>query len=236
MPRTEYIEKMFDSIAPEYDALNHILSLNIDKGWRKKAVKALFPTRQTGESRKVLDVACGTGDLSIAIAKYHPSISVTGVDLSEGMMEMGRKKILAEGLEGRITMEKGDCRSLPFGNNSFDGVCVAFGVRNFEFREECLKEMLRVLKPDGNIVILELSIPKNALIRKGFNLYFTRILPLIGKKVSGDNGAYSYLPASVINFPSPEEFVKTLRACGFANVCHKALSLGICRMFTAVKR
>lgn len=160
---------------------------------------------------------------------------VTGLDLSEGMLKIMGEKVKAEGLEKMISYETGDCENLRFEDGSFDRVTVAFGVRNFEDREKGLKEMLRVLRPGGELVILELSVPSNAVIRWFFNLYFLHILPLIGGKVSGDKAAYRYLPASVLNFPGKKEFMGTLRGCGFRNVRHKAFTLGICRMYSGEK-
>ena len=271
---------MFDSIAPEYDKLNHIMSLDIDRTWRKRALKCIFKPDGTeramaagGDSETgglhVLDIACGTGDFSIAIARemlrrasackdetrsgidenpsegaiethgahtggYWPG-HVTGLDLSEGMLKIMGEKVKAEGLEKMISYETGDCENLRFADGSFDRVTVAFGVRNFENREKGLREMLRVLRPGGELVILELSVPSNAVIRWFFNLYFLHILPLIGGKVSGDKAAYKYLPASVLNFPGKKEFMNTLRECGFRSVRHKAFTLGICRMYSGEK-
>jgi len=236
MPKTESIESMFDHIAPEYDALNHILSLDKDKNWRKTAVKTLLDRKGPHSAGQVLDVACGTGDFSIAVARYYSDVTVKGVDLSEGMLEKGRGKIASMHLSDRISLEKGDCRSLPFPDDSFDGVCVAFGVRNFEFLQESIKEMLRVLKPGRKLVILELSMPSNRFVRNLYSFYFTRILPLVGKSISGDKSAYRYLPESVIRFPAPGKFLEILKECGAATVTHKSLTFGICRLFTALKR
>lgn len=278
MPKKEKIQDMFDSIAPEYDKLNHIMSLDIDKTWRKRALKCIFMPDRTeramaagGDSETgglhILDIACGTGDFSIAIAKemlrrsvkyggvagkvnapvpggipgktaqtggYWPG-HVTGIDLSEGMLGIMGKKVRAAGLDDMVSYETGDCESLRFEDGVFDRVTVAFGVRNFENREKGLKEMLRVLRPGGELVILELSVPSNAVIRWLFNLYFLHILPLIGGKVSGDNAAYRYLPASVLNFPGKKEFMQTLRNCGYSNVRHRAFTFGICRMYSGEK-
>ena len=233
MPKKEAVEKMFDSIAPEYDALNHILSLNIDKIWRRRAVRRLVSKQSRAQ---ILDVACGTGDFSIAVAKYAPNSTIVGVDLSDGMLEGGRQKVEAAGLSGRIDLRKGDCEALEFADGTFDGVCVGFGVRNFEHLEKGLSEMLRVLKPGAPLVVLELSVPQNRLLLALYKLYFLRILPWIGGKVSGDKAAYRYLPASVMNFPLPKEFKEILSRCGFAEIRHTPLTLGICRMYTARKK
>lgn len=258
MPKREKIQEMFDNIAPEYDRLNHIMSLDVDKTWRKRALTQIF--KQTvgepeleaeGCGMKVLDIACGTGDFSIAIAEEmvrrakrchqqgtDPSCChghVTGLDLSSGMLEIMGKKVEAKGLQDLISYEVGDCEHLRFEDGAFDRVTVAFGVRNFENREACLKEMLRVLRPGGELVILELSVPSNFLMRWAYNLYFLNILPIIGGKVSGDSAAYRYLPASVLNFPKKQLFMNTLRVCGYRNVRHKAFTFGICRMYSGEK-
>lgn len=221
---------MFDNIAPDYDKLNHILSLDIDRGWRKKAVREIV---DTAHPLKVLDVACGTGDFAIAIAKSSaPGSQITGVDLSEGMMAVGREKVAREGLQGKISMEQGDCEKLGFPDGTFDRVSVAFGVRNFEHLELGLREMRRVLRPDGKAVILELSIPSNPVLRTLYKLYFLHILPAIGGRVSGNKGAYKYLPASVLRFPRPKVFMQMMAECGFKDVYSKSFTFGICRMYT----
>ncbi len=232
MPKKENIEQLFDNIAPTYDKLNHLLSLNIDKSWRRKAVRRIVDTR---EPLRVLDVACGTGDFAIAIARKAAAGSViTGVDISEKMMEVGRRKISDLGLE--ILLEQGDCEALKYADGSFDRVSAAFGVRNFEHIGIGLNEMHRVLATGGKAVILELSIPQNKLAASLYRIYFEHILPWIGKIVSGDKPAYKYLPASVLNFPAPEKFCGMLRASGFTDVRHKSLSLGICRMYIGCKK
>ena len=223
---------MFDSIAGDYDSLNHILSLDIDKIWRKKALKQIVDAPAPVQ---VLDLACGTGDFSIAIAKALAGGHVTGVDLSEGMLAVMREKVDKAGLGGMISIEEGDGENLRFPDNTFDRVTIAFGIRNFEDRPKGLKEMLRVLKPGGRLVILELSRPENKVIRWFYDLYFLHILPKIGGKVSGDKAAYAYLPASVAAFPGKKEFMATMREAGFRTVTHKAFTLGICRMYTGEK-
>ena len=223
---------MFDSIAGNYDALNHILSLDIDKIWRRKALKQIVDAPAPVQ---VLDLACGTGDFSIAIAKALNSGHVTGVDLSEGMLAVMREKVDKVGLSETISIEEGDGENLRFPDNTFDRVTIAFGIRNFEDRPKGLKEMLRVLKPGGRLVILELSRPENKVIRWFYDLYFLHILPKIGGKVSGDKAAYAYLPASVAAFPGKKEFMATMREAGFRTVTHKAFTLGVCRMYTGEK-
>ena len=277
MPTKTKVKGMFDSIAGDYDSLNHILSLDVDKIWRKKALKAIVDAPAPVE---VLDLACGTGDFSIAIAKAlrkrhldklgdrrkpvaepveapvetsdfpatstgsvtrksvtgkSPAGHVTGVDLSEGMLAVMREKVAKAGLTEIISMEEGDGEHLRFPDNTFDRVTIAFGIRNFEDRQKGLREMLRVLKPGGRLVLLELSRPENKVIRWFYDLYFLHILPKIGGKVSGDKAAYAYLPASVAAFPGKKQFTATMQSAGFRNVTHKALSLGICRMYTGEK-
>lgn len=231
MAKKEGIRRLFDKIAPEYDTLNHILSLNIDKGWRKKAVREVV---DTDIPLKVLDVACGTGDFTIEIArKLVSGSSVVGIDLSEGMMAVGREKIRAAGVSAE--MVQGDCEALSFDEGSFDRVAVGFGVRNFEHLEVGLAEMYRVLKKNGKLVVLELSVPSNSFVCWCYKLYFLKILPVIGGWISGDRGAYEYLPASVLRFPAPEKFMQMMQEAGFDNVSHKSFTLGICRMYVGVK-
>lgn len=233
MPKKEKIQQMFDGIAGDYDRLNHLMSLGIDRTWRRRALREIV---RRDAAQEILDIACGTGDFSIAIARAMASGSrVTGIDISEGMLSVMRGKLDAEGLGDRVACLQGDCESMPFPGASFDRATVAFGVRNFEHREKCLQEILRVLKPGGKLVILELSVPSNAFARACYKLYFTHLLPVIGGKVSGDKAAYRYLPASVLHFPGKEEWMETMRSCGFAKVRHKAFTFGICRMYTGVK-
>ncbi|MDO5320979.1 MAG: bifunctional demethylmenaquinone methyltransferase/2-methoxy-6-polyprenyl-1,4-benzoquinol methylase UbiE [Bacteroidia bacterium] len=234
MPKKTKIKNMFDSIAPEYDRLNHLMSLNMDKLWRRRALQKIVIK---DKSQQILDIACGTGDFSIAIAESaNPSTKIEGIDISEGMLEVMRNKLSEKGLDGRVSARLGDSEALPYGDGSFDRVTIAFGIRNFEHREKALEEILRVLKPGGRLVILELSIPSNALVKFAFKLYFTKFVPLIGGKISGDKGAYSYLPESVIKFPGKKEWIATMESCGYSQVTHKAFTFGICRMYTGEKK
>ena len=227
MAKKEGIRKLFDNIAPDYDKLNHILSMNIDKGWRKKAVKVIVDKESP---LNILDVACGTGDFTIEIAqKAAKGSTITGIDLSEGMMKIGREKIAAAGVDAQ--MVQGDCENLPYSDGEFDRISVGFGVRNFEHLELGLSEMCRVLKKDGKLVVLELSVPSNPLIRWCYKLYFLKILPAVGGWISGDRGAYEYLPASVLRFPAPDVFMEMMRNAGFSKVTHRSLTFGICRMY-----
>lgn len=231
MAKKENIKRLFDNIAPDYDKLNHILSLNIDKGWRKKAVREIV---DTNSPLTVLDVACGTGDFTIEIAKKAAQGSVVkGIDLSEGMMQVGRDKIKAADVDA--TLEYGDCEALAYADDTYDRISVGFGVRNFENLAVGLKEMCRVLKPGGKLIILELSVPSNPIIRWCYKLYFLNILPAIGGMVSGNRGAYEYLPASVLHFPAPNKFIPMLGEAGFSQVKHKAFTFGVCRMYIGIK-
>ena len=231
MAKKEGVKKMFDNIAPDYDKLNHILSLNIDKRWRKKAVREL-----ADESRpmKVLDVACGTGDFTIEIAKKVAKGSeVIGVDISEGMIAVGKEKIAKNNINAAMVVA--DCEALPYDEGTFDRISVGFGVRNFEHLELGLSEMYRVLTPGGKLVILELSVPSNRFIRWCYKLYFLKILPFIGGLVSGHRGAYEYLPASVLRFPAPDKFMEIMKSAGFDVVEHRSITMGICRMYIGKK-
>ncbi|MBQ7773037.1 MAG: bifunctional demethylmenaquinone methyltransferase/2-methoxy-6-polyprenyl-1,4-benzoquinol methylase UbiE [Bacteroidales bacterium] len=231
MAKKEGIRKLFDNIAPDYDKLNHILSLNIDKGWRKKAVNELVDTASPLE---ILDVACGTADFTIEIArKAAKGSNMVGIDLSEGMMKIGREKIKAAGVDA--TLVQGDCEELPYNDGTFHRVSVGFGVRNFEHLQTGLNEMYRVLKPGGKLVILELSVPSSPFVRWCYKLYFLKILPAIGGWVSGDRGAYEYLPASVLNFPLPDKFIPMMHQAGFRSIRHMPLTLGVCRMYVGIK-
>ena len=231
MAKKEGVKKMFDNIAPDYDKLNHILSLNIDKRWRKKAVRELA---DEARPMKVLDVACGTGDFTIEIAKKVTKGSeVVGVDISDGMIAVGKEKIAKNGINADMIVA--DCEALPYDEGTFDRISVGFGVRNFEHLELGLSEMYRVLTPGGKLVILELSVPSNRFIRWCYKLYFLKILPFIGGLVSGDKGAYKYLPASVLRFPTPDKFMEIMKSAGFDTVEHRSLTMGVCRMYIGKK-
>lgn len=234
MPKKENIRRLFDNIAPDYDKLNHILSLDIDKSWREKAIRETVSP--AGTALNILDVACGTGDFAIGMGKAAGKGSrITGIDISAGMLEIGREKIKAGGLSGTISLTEADCEALPFEDKTFDRVTAAFGVRNFEHLETGLKEMHRVLAESGKAIILELSTPSNPVLCWFYRLYFLHILPAIGGRISGDKAAYRYLPASVLKFPGPEKFMKIMSDCGFSDVRHKSFTFGICRMYTGIR-
>ncbi len=230
MPPKNTIKKLFDQIAPHYDQLNHLLSLNVDKSWRRKAVRKILEVPHA----RVMDMACGTADFSIALARAGVP-SVLGLDLSEQMLLLGNQKVQAQGLSDIIQLRQGDSEAIAYPDNSFDAVGVAFGVRNYENLELGLQEMLRVLKPGGMLLILELSVPQGRFLYGLYSFYFTRILPWIGGLISGDKHAYAYLPASVLRFPKPKEFLQIMQSCGFAETRQQALSLGLARIFTGKK-
>ena len=229
MPKKEGIRALFDSIALGYDRFNHLSSLNADKGWRRKAVRQIVNTKQP---ICVLDVATGTADLAIAVARKAAAGSqVTGIDLSENMLEVGRLK--AVGLP--VTLQQGDAEALAFDDSTFDRVSVAFGVRNFENLAQGLREMCRVLKPNGRLVILELSYPDNRFLFWGYKLYALKILPAIGTRLTGNRSAYTYLPDSILKFPKPPVFLPMLREAGFSRARARSLTFGVCRMYVAEK-
>lgn len=226
------IAKMFDRISPKYDRLNHLLSFNIDKTWRKKTAKAVAKD----QPKTILDLATGTGDLAIALAKYNPQAHIIGLDISEKMLEIGKAKIAKQGLDNQIDLRLGDAAALPFESQFFDAVTVAFGVRNFENLQQGLSEICRVLKPNGQVYILEFSMPERFPIKQAYRLYFKQILPKIGKQVSKDDWAYSYLPESVERFPKPAAFLQTLNDNGLSEASTRSLTWGIATLYTARKR
>ena len=227
---------MFNDIAPTYDKLNHILSLNVDKSWRRKAVKRMKKSLADVQNPMILDVACGTADSTIQIAKSIENAVVSGLDISEKMLEIGEEKVKKLGLTDRIKFYNSCAENIDFQDDTFDAVFVAFGVRNFSDRIKGLGEILRVLKPNGSLFVLELSEPQNVIVRWFYNLYFKNILPFIGKKISGNGAAYRYLQQTVENFPMPKEFMKILQNIGYQDVKHKAYSCGLCRLYQAKKK
>ena len=222
---------MFNSIAHRYDFLNHFLSAGIDYSWRKKAIRLLG---QSGPAT-ILDVATGTADLAIEAVKLNPQ-HITGIDIAEDMLAIGREKIKKKNLSGIITLETGDSEDLRFEDQSFDAAMVAFGVRNFENLEKGLSEMLRVLKPGGMVMVLEFSKPTKFPVRQLYNFYFRYILPAMGRLISGDRGAYTYLPESVGAFPAGAEFLAILEKVGFTGGKHVPLTFGIASIYQAVRK
>lgn len=225
------VEQMFDKIAPKYDLLNRVLSLGIDLRWRKQAIAYL----SGAQPRQILDVATGTGDVAILMARILKPESVIGIDIANQMLEFGREKIRSQGLSEVITLETGDSERLRFDTASFDAVTVAFGVRNFENLEKGLAEMFRVLRPGGRVVILEFSKPHIFPFKQLYNTYFKYVLPFIGRLTSRDVRAYTYLFESVQVFPEGEDFKNILTKTGFQNPSCERLTLGICSIYSAVK-
>ena len=230
--KKEQVEQMFDNIAPTYDKLNHILSLNIDRIWRCRVMRIV--RRQ--QPKSIMDVATGTGDLAIAMAKRVEGAHILGVDLSEEMLQVARTKINRLALEERIEVSKGDAENLSFvASDSIDAATVAFGVRNFENLEGGLSEIYRTLKHGGKFVVLEFSIPRNRFIRWVYAQYSHRLLPRIGAMLSKDRKAYDYLPDSVEEFPAPERFAEILRGVGFKDIKLRSQSFGIAYIYEATK-
>ncbi len=223
------IGSLFDRIANHYDALNHILSLGIDKSWRKKAVKGMSC------HNSLLDVAIGTADLTIEILRQGKANSITGIDLSEQMMNIGKEKVAAKGFASKVNFLYDNALQMSIESSSFDAVTSSFGVRNFSDLDKGLSEMYRVLKPDGELMILELSYPSNPVLRFGYDMYFSHILPFIGKTVSHDKSAYTYLNKSVKHFIWGKEMCNHLSSVGFNNVSYKPLTFGIATIYRAVK-
>jgi demethylmenaquinone methyltransferase/2-methoxy-6-polyprenyl-1,4-benzoquinol methylase len=228
--KKEQVSEMFDDISPRYDLLNRLLSMGIDKGWRKTLIKLL----EKEQPETILDIATGTADLAIAESKIKPK-SIIGVDISEGMLAMGREKVSKLGLAKLITLETGDSENLKFANNTFDAVTVAFGVRNFEHLKKGLEEMNRVLKPGGSAMILEFSQPQKFPFKQIYFFYFRTVLPLVGKLVSGHSKAYTYLPESVASFPYGKDFAAIMKEANFKDIQWKALTFGICTIYTGKK-
>lgn len=221
---------MFDKIAFRYDFLNRFLSGGIDLYWRRRAI------REVGAPATILDVATGTADMAIMMARYLHTARITGVDISTGMLEIGRQKITRLQLRDRIELQKGDSESLQFPDGYFDATTVAFGVRNFENLEKGLQEMLRVLKPGGRLVVLEFSQPRTPGIRHFYDLYLRLVAPNVGRMVSSNREAYQYLNDSVRAFPEGEAFVRILDRCGYTNTRLRRLSLGICSLYIGEKQ
>ncbi|MDU1891842.1 MAG: bifunctional demethylmenaquinone methyltransferase/2-methoxy-6-polyprenyl-1,4-benzoquinol methylase UbiE [Dysgonomonas sp.] len=225
------VEKMFDSIAENYDTLNHTLSMGIDRGWRKKGLSVLKKLNP----QSILDIATGTGDLAIEACKILQPKHILGIDISEGMMDVGRQKVEKVGLSDIIGFDRQDCMELALADNSFDAAIVAFGIRNFEDLDKGLKEILRVLKPGGQLMILELTTPQYFPMKQGYWLYSRLFIPTIGRLISKDRTAYSYLPKSIEAFIQGKEMANTLLKNGFSQATYKAYTFGICTMYLATK-
>ena len=227
--KKKQVSEMFDNIANSYDFLNHSLSLGMDNVWRKIAIKKL-----TNNPKTILDIATGTGDFAVSAAKYTDA-KITGIDISQGMLNVGIEKVRKKNLNNRISLQLADSESLPFNDNTFDAITAGFGVRNFENLNKGLSEMKRVLNKDGIVVILEPSTPKYFPLKQFYKLYFHHVLPTIGAWISKDKSAYSYLPESVDAFPSGEKFIIELKNVGFKDCKHIPLTFGIVSLYIAIK-
>jgi demethylmenaquinone methyltransferase/2-methoxy-6-polyprenyl-1,4-benzoquinol methylase len=228
--KKEQVAEMFNNISHKYDFLNHFLSLGIDKLWRKKAIKIL----KKYQPKSVLDIATGTGDFAIEALKLNPE-KIVGVDISEGMMEMGRIKLKERGLDKKITLLYGDSENLPFEDATFDAITVGFGVRNFQNLQQGLSDIKRVLTPNGTLVVLEFSKPKMFPIKQVFGFYSKYIIPFFGKLISKDSAAYTYLPESVEAFPEGDDFLNIMKQVGFKNTFRKPVSGGIATIYVGQK-
>jgi hypothetical protein len=225
------VEEMFDNIASTYDTLNHRLSWNIDKSWRKKAIRRLAPF----SPKTILDIATGTGDFAIMSAKMLLPKTLIGADISDKMMEIGRQKVKEEGLDGIISFQKEDCLNLTFPSNTFDAVTAAFGIRNFQDLEKGLGEMYRVLKKGGHLCIIELTTPISFPMKQLFKIYSKVVLPFYGRLISKDSSAYDYLNKTIAAFPQGETMMSILQSAGFTKTSFTRLTFGICTMYIAEK-
>ncbi|WP_346316265.1 bifunctional demethylmenaquinone methyltransferase/2-methoxy-6-polyprenyl-1,4-benzoquinol methylase UbiE [Chitinophaga sp. YIM B06452] len=231
LSKKEQIAHMFDDIAGRYDFLNHFMSMGIDVQWRKKALRLLQPL----QPKTMLDVATGTGDVAIMAQRMLQPEKIIGIDISEGMLALGREKVTKAGLDSVITLQQGDSETISFPDATFDAITAAFGVRNFENLEKGLAEMCRVLKPGGKAVILEFSNPTKTPVKQLYNFYFRYITPLIGKWIARNKAAYSYLPDSVKAFPQGQAMCDILHKVGFQAVTCKTLTFGICSIYCATR-
>lgn len=229
--KTEQVKTMFDNIAPAYDFMNRAMTFGIDRIWRRKAVDMVAKR----SPRRILDVATGTGDLAMLLARRIEGSEVTGIDLSEGMIEIGRKKIAEAGLSHRISMQCGDCLQMPWGDDTFDAITVAYGVRNFENLLRGYREMLRVLRPGGVLTVIELSTPSNPIVKPMYKLYTRWIIPTVGRMVSKDVRAYAYLPESIAAVPQRNAMTELMEQAGFKEAAYRSLTFGTCCIYTAIK-
>lgn len=229
--KTGQVRQMFDSIAPAYDFMNRCMTMGIDKLWRRKAVRLVAKTHP----QQLLDVATGTGDLAIQLCRSIGAKKIVGIDLSNGMLEIGRRKVAEKGLDGGIELQQGDCLDLQFADGSFDAVTVAYGVRNFEHLEQGYAEMYRVLAPGGMLCVVELSTPTNPLIKFFYDIYTRRIIPFIGRSKSKDARAYSYLPESIAAVPQGESMLQIMRRVGFTDCRAISMTFGTCSIYIGVK-
>ncbi len=229
--KKEMVRSMFNDIAPKYDLLNHVLSMGVDRLWRKKVKRKISEV----SPKRILDIATGTGDLAIELVKLNPD-EIIGADIAEDMLEVAKKKVKNKGLNNIIKLEQGDAENLRFETGYFDAVTVAFGVRNYENLLKGLKEMNRVLRPNGMVAILEFSKPAAFPVKNMYNFYFKHILPRIGQKVSKNDEAYTYLPESVQQFPEGRDFMLLMKKAGYKQVAQKRLTFGIATLYSGKKK
>jgi len=230
--KKEQVREMFDNIAPTYDTLNHTLSFGIDRWWRRCAVSAV----KRFAPRRIMDVATGTGDMAIALARRIEGAHILGIDISEGMLGAARRKAARRGLDERIVFDTGDAEHIAAADGTFDAATVAFGVRNFGDTASGLREIRRILRPGGHLIVLEFSTPPNPLVRWAYGVYSHRLLPAVGGAVSHDTAAYRYLPESVDEFPRPARFLEIMREAGFDDCSARSLSFGIAQIYTGCKK
>lgn len=230
-PKTAQVRDMFDSIAPAYDFMNRAMTFGIDRRWRSTAVKMIAGSRP----ERILDIATGTADLAIKLARDLAPCRVTGIDLSEGMVEIGRRKVTEAGLDGTVDLQCADCLDMPFEDDVFDCVTVAYGVRNFEHLDRGYAEMLRVLRPGGTLCVIELSTPGSPLVKPFYRFYTSCVIPAVGRMVSKDVRAYSYLPESIAAVPQGERMLDLMRAAGFTGCRCRRLTFGTCSIYIAKK-
>ncbi|MDE5688016.1 MAG: bifunctional demethylmenaquinone methyltransferase/2-methoxy-6-polyprenyl-1,4-benzoquinol methylase UbiE [Paramuribaculum sp.] len=229
--KTGQVREMFDNIAPAYDFMNRAMTLGVDKSWRRKTVATIA----AHGAADILDVATGTGDLAIQIARALPEATVTGIDLSEGMIGVGNGKVKSAGLDSRVKLLQGDCLSLPMADESFDAVTVAYGVRNFENLAKGYAEMARVLRPGGLLAVLELSTPVSPVVKPFYHIYTRGIIPAVGRLISRDSQAYTYLPRSIAAVPQGEEMLRLMRDAGLTDTRLRRFTFGVCTLYTAIK-
>ena len=230
--KTDQVREMFDHIAPSYDRLNRLMSLGLDRGWRRRAVRSVAAR----DPRHIVDIACGTGDFAISLARAIPAAHITGVDLSEGMVGVGRRKLADLGLDTRVSLTVGDCLAgAGIAEGSADAVTVAFGVRNFADLAAGYRAMYRMLRPGGQLCVLELARPANALVRPGYDIYTRLAIPLAGRIISGDRRAYSYLPETIAAVPRGQRMLQIMQQAGFADTACRELTLGVCCIYTGIK-
>lgn len=230
-PKGDQVREMFDNIAPAYDVMNRLMTFGIDRNWRKSCVREAAET----SPKKVLDIATGTGDLAVALARSIAGSHVTGVDLSPGMIEVGIKKVSEKGLQERIDLQVADALALPFADNTFDVITIAFGIRNFEHLDRGYREMLRVLRPGGKLVVLELTQPRHALVKPFYKFHTRAIIPFVGRIASGDSRAYTYLPESIAAVPARDEMTALMTDAGFSSARWKDLFPGVATLYTSIK-